>query len=287
MVRLSLVIPVYNERESIETTLDEVREILSTGEAVSDHETIVVDDGSDDGTEESLSQRQDIQIIRHEDNRGYGAALKTGIRRARGAIIAITDADGTYPNHLIPKLFQKMEEGGLDMIVAARTGKKVHIPLSRIPAKWILNRLANYLTARSIPDLNSGLRLFRRELALKYFNLISDGFSFTATITLALLSNDYRVAFEPIEYAARSGRSKIRPVRDTINFLILIVRTIAFFNPLKVFIPVSLLLLVLAAGCLAYQLAAGNVGDLSVLLVLSSLQIFMIGILADLIIRKG
>ena len=173
------------------------------------------------------------------------------------------------------------------MVVAARTLGKVKIPLARRPAKMVLNLLANYLTGRRIPDLNSGLRLFRREHALKYFHLISDGFSFTTTLTLAMLVNDYTVIFEPIEYAARAGRSKIRPLRDTFNFLILILRTIAFFHPLKIFIPLSLAVFLLAGACLAYQISTGNVGDLSVILLLSSLQIFLIGILADLISRKS
>jgi glycosyltransferase involved in cell wall biosynthesis len=286
MVDLSLVIPVYNERESIERTLREIQERLEEASDAIRHELIVVDDGSNDGTEEVLKDWPGIRLVTNEFNRGYGAALKAGIRRAKGEIIGITDADGTYPNRMIPDLYEKMKADGADMIVAARTRGKVKIPLVRRPAKMVLNLLANYLTGRRIPDLNSGLRLFRREHALRYFKIISDGFSFTTTLTLAMLVNDYSVIFEPIEYAARAGRSKIRPLRDTFNFLILILRTIAFFNPLKIFIPLSLLVFLMAAGCLAYQLATGNVGDLSVILLLSSLQIFLIGIIADLIVYR-
>jgi glycosyltransferase involved in cell wall biosynthesis len=287
MIDLSLVIPVYNERESIESTLREIQERLeSQGDALR-YELIVVDDGSTDGTGRVLESWPGIERVTNESNRGYGAALKAGIRRAKGEIIGITDADGTYPNRMIPDLFKRMRAEEADMVVAARTLGKVKIPLARRPAKMVLNLLANYLTGRRIPDLNSGLRLFRRELALKYFHLISDGFSFTTTITLAMLVNDYAVVFEPIEYAARAGRSKIRPLRDTFNFLILILRTIAFFHPLKIFIPLSLTVFLLAVACLAYQITTGNVGDLSVILLLSSLQIFLIGILADLISRKN
>lgn len=286
MVELSLVIPVFNERDSIELTLRDVREAFEKDEGSIDYEIIVVDDGSNDGTSELLGKRTDIRLLTNERNRGYGAALKAGIRRAAGEIVAITDADGTYPNWKIPELYLRMREEGADMLVAARTGKSAKIPWMRKPAKTVLNLLANYLTATKIPDLNSGLRLFKREDVRKFFHLISDGFSFTTTITLAMQVNDYKVSFVPIDYAHRKGRSKIRPVRDTFNFLVLIMRTIAFFHPLKIFIPLSLFLFLLAIGVLVYQLVDGNVGEISVILLLSSLQIFLIGLLADLISRK-
>lgn len=286
MVELSVVIPVYNEVESVQSTLDEMRNTFESLENPIDYEVIVVDDGSSDGTGKVLESAKHIRLVTHEQNRGYGASLKTGIRHARGEVIAITDADGTYPNWMIPELYRQKQSKGLDMIVASRTGKKAHIPLLRRPPKWVLNRLANYLTSRKIPDLNSGLRLFGRDDSMKYFNIISDGFSFTTTITLAMLVNNYNVSFVPIEYAPRKGSSKIKPVRDTFNFLVLIVRTIAFFNPLKIFIPVSLLVFLLGMIGLVSQIVVGNVGDISVILLLSALQIFFIGILADLITRK-
>ena len=286
MVELSLIIPVYNEEEGVESTLKEVQRTFKRFEGSIDYEVIVVDDGSDDGTAELLEKCPNIRLLRHKRNRGYGAALKTGIRSASGKVIAITDADGTYPNNIIPELYAKLSDENLDMIVAARTGKNVRIPLLRRPAKMVLNLLANYLTATKIPDLNSGLRLFRRDQAIKFFNIISDGFSFTTTITLAMVVNDYNVSFHPIEYAQRKGSSKIRPVRDTFNFLVLIVRTIAFFNPLKIFIPVSFFVFLLAVISLITQLIGGNIGEMSAILMLSSLQIFFIGIIADLVTRK-
>ena len=292
MVDLSLVIPVYNERDSIESTLKEIHTAFAEdgrnrdGKLI-DYEVIVVNDGSTDGSGEILANCTDIRLIDLPRNRGYGAALKTGIRAARSDRIAITDADGTYPNRRIPELYRTLTAGDLDMIVASRTGENVHIPLIRRPPKWALNRLANYLTNTRIPDLNSGLRLFSRDLALHHFPLISDGFSFTTTITLALLVNACRVEYVPIEYSHRTGSSKIRPIKDTLNFLVLIVRTIAYFNPLKIFIPVSLVLFLFALMGLAYQLYTGNIGDTSVILFLSSLQIFLIGLLADMISRKG
>lgn len=287
MVDLSLIIPVYNERDSIIQTIEEIHKTFKADENRISYEIITVNDGSTDGSAEILKQCDNIRIIENKQNRGYGAALKKGIRHAKGETIAITDADGTYPNGLIPKFYHQFVSSELDMLVASRTGKNVKIPLVRKPAKMFLNLLANYLTNTRIPDLNSGLRLFRKEYAVKYFPIISDGFSFTTTITLAMLSNDYTVHYEPIEYASRAGKSKIRPIKDTFNFIILIIRTIAFFNPLKIFVPVSLILLLISIIGLIYQVVTGNIGDTSVILLLSSLQIFLIGILADLIIRKS
>jgi glycosyltransferase involved in cell wall biosynthesis len=286
MVDLSVVIPVYNERESIGKTVEEIHAAFEKAGTSVEYEVIVVDDGSDDGSGAILAEMSNIRLLSHKRNRGYGAALKSGIRSAEGKVIAITDADGTYPNRMLPELHARMDQERLDMVVAARTGDKVYIPLLRRPAKWVLNILANYMTGTRIPDLNSGLRLFKKEIAMKFFPIISDGFSFTTTLTLATLVNDFNVEFVPIDYAPRKGRSKIRPFQDTLNFLMLIVRTIAFFNPLKVFIPVSLVIFLFALACLVYQIIIGDVGDFSVILFLSSLQIFLIGIIADLVVRK-
>ena len=152
--------------------------------------------------------------------------------------VVITDSDGTYPNDRIPELAAMMTDW--DMVVGARTGDEVRVPLVRRPAKWALNMLANVLVETRIPDLNSGLRVFRREVVLRFLPILPNGFSFTTTITLAMLSEGYRVTFVPIDYYARQGRSKIRPVYDTLNFLQLIVRTVLYFNPLRVFLPLSL-----------------------------------------------
>lgn len=286
MTQLSLIIPVYNEHGSIDNTLAEIRKAFADSDEKIEYEIVVVDDGSDDHGCDHLEESEDLHLVIHKQNRGYGAALKSGIRAAKGDIIGITDADGTYPNWFIPELYRKMRENKDTMTVAARTGEKVHIPLIRRPAKIALNILANYMTSTKIPDLNSGLRLFKKDIAQKFFHIISDGFSFTTTITLAMLVNNYNVSFIPIDYAPRKGTSKIKPFRDTLNFVILIVRTIAFFNPLKIFLPVSIVLFLLAIACLITQIVTGDVGDFSVILFLSSLQIFLIGIIADLIARK-
>jgi len=174
-----------------------------------------------------------------------------------------------------------------DMVVGARTGSKVHIPLIRRPAKWVLNKLANYLSNANIPDLNSGLRVFRKEIAERYFHILPDRFSFTTTITLAMFADGYRVKYQSIDYHKREGASKIKP-SDAIGFFILILRTITYFNPLRTFVPVFLILFSLASAKLGYDVfVLKNLTDLTTLLFLSSLQVILIGIVADLIVRRG
>ncbi len=286
-MKVSLVIPAYNEEESIGETLQEIKEVM--GKSKHDYELIVVDDGSDDATGKILREVEGIKVITHTTNYGYGASLKDGIRKAHGEWILITDADGTYPPAEIPKLLKFLDSEDYEMVVGSRTGKQVHIPLYRKPAKWFLAKLANYLSGSKIPDLNSGLRLFRKETALEFFHLLPSGFSFTTTITLAYLSNDYPVKYLPIDYLQRGGQSKIKPFRDGFNFILLIIRTIMYFNPLKVFIPVSILLFLAAVFIFCYSwLILDRVMDISViLLVVTSIQILILGLIADLIIKRG
>jgi glycosyltransferase involved in cell wall biosynthesis len=284
--RVSIVVPVFNEERAVLETVAELTRLKSQLPAGS--ELIFVDDGSTDASAERLATCGEIILLKHGRNRGYGASLKTGIRHASGEIIVITDADGTYPNVRIPELVQDMAEH--DMVVGARIGKGAKIPLVRRFPKWVLRTLANYLTGERIPDLNSGLRAFRRRTAMGYFPLISDGFSFTTTITLAMLSNGQRVRFVPIEYFRRSGTSKIRPIADTLNFLFLIVRAVSYFNPLKIFLPTSVVVAVGGVAFGLYQLVNSGfhgIGQVPVLLILSGLQIGLLGILADMISKKG
>lgn len=279
MKEVSIIIPAYNEEESIGETLDQVKEVMDQSGVT--HEIIVVDDGSMDGTAQIASERG-VKLLQHPSNLGYGASVKTGIRRARYAAIATTDADGTYPTWKIPELLEFIDE--YDMVVGARVGERVSIPLIRRPAKWVLTQLANYLVGKKIPDLNSGLRVFKKEIALAFFRVLPSGFSFTATITLAMLANEYLVKFVPIDYYPRAGRSKIRPVQDTLNFLSLIVRTVMYYNPLKVFMPLSLIFLLAGLIRGAYGIVSvRNISDSDLLLFVTGMLIGMLGLLADLI----
>jgi hypothetical protein len=174
------------------------------------------------------------------------------------------------------------------MVVGARTGKNVKIPLIRKPAKWFINKLANYLSGMKIPDLNSGLRIMKKSDIERFFHFLPSGFSFTTTITLALLVNNYPVKYFPITYAKREGKSKIRPIKDTLNFIQLIIRTILYFNPLKVFVPLSISLVILALLLLAGSwFYLGKIMDVTFgVIVMTSVMVLAIGLLADLIDKR-
>jgi glycosyltransferase involved in cell wall biosynthesis len=285
-MEFSLIIPVYNEERG--SFANAIRQLLQNPWQ-GNWEIIVVDDGSDEKVEGSEILGMDrIKIIRHKRNRGYGAALKTGISNARNECIVITDADGTYPNERIPELVKTFQEGSYDMVVGARVGSKVKIPLIRKPAKWFITKLASYLTGREIPDLNSGLRVMKKEVVEKYIRILPDGFSFTSTITLATLTNGYSVKYVPIDYFKRDGKSKIKPIQDTLNFIQLIIRTVLYFNPLKIFVPLSFFLVLLAfLILLGSWILTGKAMDVTFGVVLMTAVMTMaIGMLADLIDKR-
>ncbi len=281
--QVSIIIPAYNEESRIAQVLDYLLNQVNFGHI--EYEVIVVDDGSTDKTVQIL-EGYDLKIVKHEKNKGYGASLKDGIAQAQYDLIAITDADGTYPVDRIPELIGYMDD--YDMAVGARTGKGAQIPLIRKPAKWLLSKYANYLVKENIPDLNSGLRVFKKEIYQKFRNLLPSGFSFTTTITLALLSNDYRVKYIPIKYFKRGGKSKIKPIRDTINFFALVTRTSLYFNPLRVFIPISLALLIVGFILLAYEIfVSRDITDKTMILFLWGMQFGIMALLADMISRRS
>ena len=281
---VSIIVPVFNERESIEAVLRNIR--TSIGERFP-FEIIVVDDGSTDGLDITPFRDLISQFHKHEKNMGYGAAIKTGLRNTRAEKIVIMDADGTYPPSAIPELVRALED--CEMAVGARTGANVNIPFFRQPAKYLLGKIANYLAETKIPDLNSGMRAFFRKEAEPYYHILPRGFSLTTTLTLAFLSSDLRVKFIPIDYHKRTGKSKIQPVRDTRNILMTILRTIIYFNPLKVCLPLSLVLFLLALAVLLYSgLYLNRIMDGTVaVLTLGGVQILAIGLLADLIARRS
>ena len=296
MSPVTVILPVLNEEGAVAAEIREVRRVLQSHGIT--HEVIVVDDGSVDRSAERAAA-EGVAVIRHVENRGYGASIKTGMRAARYDTIVITDADGTYPADQIPELVSRLEDA--DMVVGARTGANVHIPLVRRPAKWVLNWVAARVAGRRIPDLNSGLRAFRRECAEQYLTILSNRFSFTSTITLALLADDYRVVYHPIDYHPRIGRSKITPWHF-MDFLILVMRLAVLFQPLRVFVPLATLSA--AAGVLKviYDIItffprAGATAGWSILylpvlsttatlLLLVSFQLLVVGLVADAVMRR-
>ena len=292
---ISVVLPAYNEESAIAMQVEVIRHVLSVQEVP--HEILVIDDASEDRTAERALQAG-ARVLRHPENRGYGASLKSGIVAAKYETIVISDADGTYPSDQIPFLVAKLETS--DMVVGARTGKHVHIPFIRKPGKWLLGWLANRVAGQRIPDLNSGLRAFRRECMKQYFPILSNRFSFTTTATLALLADGYRVVYHPIDYYRRIGNSKITP-RHFMDFTILVLRMAMLFQPLRIFVPLAFSCGLLGVLKVVYDIvtvfprASGFGWSLlyqpvlstsAILLLLAGLQLLLIGMVADGVLRR-
>jgi glycosyltransferase involved in cell wall biosynthesis len=278
---VSVIMPAFNEEMSVKATIIELRDLLAQSGISA--EFIVVDDGSTDDTARQ-AKAGGARVIQHRSNRGYGASLKTGIAEATCDTIAITDADGTYPGRYLPQMLQELEHS--DMVVGARTGTDVHIPLIRRPAKWLLNLLANYVSGRRIPDLNSGLRVFRRDVVTQYFPILPDQFSFTTTITMAMLCDKYAVSYIPIDYRKRSGRSKIVPW-DAGSFAILILRIAMLFKPLRVFIPLALVCLTYGVTKMTIDMFRDpNISASAILALISAMQLTLVGMLGEAIASR-
>jgi glycosyltransferase involved in cell wall biosynthesis len=282
---VSVIIPVYNEELGIVSTIRSLQQTLLASRH--EFEIIVVNDGSTDRTPGMLERLTGVRLIHHRTNRGYGASLKTGIQRAQFPLIAILDADGTYPvDQLLPMLEQLDEQ--CDMVVGARLGKHVHQSWQRAVIKQVLRRYAEWLTNHPIPDLNSGMRIFRKQQAERFSHLLPNGFSFTSTITMAMLRHHCHVEFIAIDYYPRIGKSKIRPVRETLNFLQLIVRTAFYLAPLRVLLPIASLLFAMFGAMLAWDLFfLHDVTGRTQLLMTAALQISMFALLADLIHKRS
>lgn len=282
----SVVVPCFNEVRGIRPTLEELASIVGSAGA----EIIVVDDGSQDGTSDVLDEIEKggsipgLRVVHNQRNLGYGAAIKTGVRRSRSELIVITDADGTYPNDRIPDLVAAA--GSADMVVGSRAGAGLSL-LRRIP-KSILRAHCSWLVGQRIPDMNSGLRVFRKQIFDQFFKILPDGFSLTTTITVAMMRNRYSVAFVPIDYAERVGRSKIRPVRDTLGFAQLILRTGMYFAPLRVLFPLASVLMAAFFASLGYDIVVlKNLTDKTVILLLFGMNTALFGLLADMIDKRS
>jgi len=244
---ISLVIPVYNEVGAIASTVTSAREILS-GLGVP-FEIVVVDDGSTDGSNAVLRELADIKLLVHPHNVGYGRALKTGIAAASHDTIAISDADGTYPLHELPGLLASYRTKGFDMVVGARTGINYHESAMKAPLRAILKFIVEYAAGRKIPDINSGLRVFSKATAMRYFTHLSDTFSFTTSLTLSYVMNRHFVAYQDIPYGARIGETKVRLVRDSLRTLQNVVQSAVYYNPLKMFILLAMVCVVFSVAC--------------------------------------
>ena len=292
-MKTSIIIPCYNEKHAIRDTIEWILSVIRDSK-LKNVEIIAVNDGSTDGSEQVLNalakehHSDDLLVVHHRRNQGYGAALKTGIRRSQSDYICITDADGTYPNDRIPDLIEQISSKDLDMVVGARIGPKVEYSKIRSIPKMILVPWVSFLCGTEVPDMNSGLRIFRRDRSLDFLKLLPDGFSFTTTITICLLRNRYAVEFTPISYARRIGKSHIKPIQDTLRFTQLILRTGMYFAPLRLLSPLIVALATLFSISSLYDLTIlNNLTDKTVLLGFASLNVFMFALLADMIDKRS
>ena len=281
--KASLVIPAYEEESGINNVLIELVNLKKNKPFID--EIIVVDDGSIDKTAEIVRLYSEFKLIQHSHNRGYGASLKTGIENAKNGIITIIDADCTYPVDKIPNLISQLVENDLDMVVGARTGGNIKHPFVRRPGKWVIGKFANWVTQQQIPDINSGLRVFKKSSFIPFQYIVPEGYSFTTTITLGMLLGGYKVKFIPIDYFKRSGKSKIKPIQDTLNFIKLIFKIGIYFKPLKIFMPISIVLILTAIAWGVFtKVVLGNLADVSALIIiLAGFQVAMLALIAELI----
>jgi glycosyltransferase involved in cell wall biosynthesis len=281
---LSVIVPVYNEAHYVSKTIKKLDQILHKMNA--DYEIIIVDDGSTDGSLEKIPKLTNVLVLKHGKNKGYGAAIKSGLLMAKHENICITDADGTYPLEMIPTLYSKIKDS--DMVVGSRTGDNVNYSWLRHIPKFFLRHYVNFITNTKVPDINSGLRIFNRAKAIRFFKLYPDGFSLTTTITIAFITNGYSIFFQPISYDKRVGQSKIQPIRDTLRFFQLITRLGMYFAPLKVLLPFILGLGSLFLFSIGYDVIyLRDITDKSVLLLLFTLNTIFFALLADMIHKSG
>jgi len=282
-VDVSIILPVFNEAGHLDDEIERIRKTMD--DSAYSYEIVVVDDGSTDGSGRRLREIEGIRLLQFTTNRGSGSARKYGTQTARGRVVVWTDVDMTYPNDAIPDLLDEME--GFDHVVGARTSEQGTIKFLRGPAKWVIRRLASYLTGVRIPDLNSGFRAFRREVALPYLHLLPRGFSCVTTITMAFLSNGYTIKYVPIEYAPRAGESKFHWWKDTKRYLIQVVRMTLMWEPMRVFGPPATILILAGIGKLIYDLVDKDfrVATNTVVILGIAFAVALIGMIADLMVQ--
>ncbi len=281
-MKITFIIPCYNENPDVlNTTIDQSITTLNTLSNI-EYEIIVINDGS---TKYSYSEynNEKVKLITHSHNKGYGATILTGVSASKYEWIAITDADSTYPIDYFPELIKYCDK--YDMIVGKRSWRS--IPVIRRPAKYILQKLSSFLADNKIPDLNSGMRLFKKEIVKQYIRLFPERFSFTSTITMICLTNGYKVKYVDISYYKRIGLSSIHPIKDTIRFFALVLRLSLYFKPLRFFIPLSLIIVSLAIlRGIRDIIVVNSFGGLTLVLFFMAFQVFFFGLIAEIINKK-
>jgi glycosyltransferase involved in cell wall biosynthesis len=271
---IGVVIPAYNEQDAIGALVQGVREHVPNLK-----EVIVVDDGSTDDTAE-LAEKAGATVVRSPYNKGNGAAVKAGIRRATSDILVLMDGDGQHSPRDIVRLLEPFEQGH-DMVVGARTSGS-QAGVHRALANWLYNTLASYIAGHKIPDLTSGFRAIRRDVARRFLYLLPNTFSYPSTITLALFRAGYSVFYVPVDVAKRAGRSKISYLRDGTRFLVIIAKIATLFAPIKVFLPASAGLFGLGALWYIYTfITVHRFTNMSLFAMLFGIQVFLLGFIAE------
>ncbi len=284
---VTVVLPVFNEVGHLRAEVERI--VAGLDASAYSFELVAVDDRSSDGSRELLRQLSSavpsLRVIEHRRNLGSGGARRTGTRAARGHVVVWTDVDMTYPNDQIAELVDAM--GDADQIVGARTSEEGTHRFARVPAKWAIRSLAQYLAQEEIPDLNSGFRAFKRARAIPYLNRLPNGFSCVTTMTMSFLSDGLSVVYVPIEYRAREGTSKFHWYRDTRRYLLQVVRMMLSYEPLRVFMPVGMLLLLFGLGKLGFDVVTKDlrIATNTLLILFAAFQVISIGLLADLVVR--
>jgi glycosyltransferase involved in cell wall biosynthesis len=288
---VTVVLPCFNEQDHVVAELERISAALDASPF--SYELLVIDDASTDGTLEVLRQAQgrfpQMRLMPFHRNGGSGTARRIGTQQARGRVVVWTDADMTYPNERIPELVQMLEDDpSFDQVVGARTSEEGTHKVLRVPAKWVIRKIAERLVGMTIPDLNSGLRAFRRDVSLPYLRLLPPGFSCVTTLTLSFLHNQHDVRYVPITYAKRAGSSKFHFTKDAYRYLLQVLRMVMYFNPLKVLMPPALALIGLGALKVVYDVATNpfRIPSSTVLLLITGLQIAVLALLADLVVRS-
>ncbi len=274
MPKITIIIPAYNEAEVIGSVVDGIR--AAAGD--DDWEILVVDDGSSDETSERAS-RPGVRVVKHPYNKGNGAAVKTGLREAVGEIICLMDADGQHDPREIPKLLTGLQT--YDLVIGTRTGRQSG-GILRWLGNFFYNRLASYLTNHQIYDLTSGFRAAWRDKMLEFLPLFPNGFSYPVTSTMAFIKAGYNVGFIPVTVSKRVGQSKIRVLRDGVKFVLIAMRIIMLFSPMRIFLPISTLLFAGGAGYAIYTITTEvHITNTTVLLCTMSVVTFLIGLVSE------
>lgn len=286
-VQVTVLLPAYNEEGAVERVLAEIVEALA--DEPLRYEILLVDDASTDRTAERAERfaadcwQCPVRVVRCAENRGAGAARKVGVREARGEIVVMLDADGSYPAAAIPALLRWFPT--YDQVNGARTSEQGTLPWLRKPTKWFIRKLACYLTGHKIPDLNTGLKAFKREAMLPWLWVVPDGFSCVTTMTLAFLTNGYAVKYVPTDYRPRIGHSKFHPIKDTLAYLSTVLRIVLYFRPLKVFLPLSGLLMLLGTAKTIFDwCGTGSMQESDIVVFVGGFMTCMIGLLAEVIV---